>query len=180
MFPPLVHSGAVKHLNFRERLPIQTTHHTFLESRHAGVTENPFIFLPSEGSQKKVSPRGLLSFTMFAGLCFSRKKKTIKACSKRLKSKTLLITKILIKMRIEKIAMARETFGLRNVWASDGRILHVDYDKITAINATKKQKETFPDQSTNFFRQLFVCVNHLVGKIPNLEAIHLFSWEIVL
>ena len=57
------------------------------------------------------------------------------------------------------MAMARKTFGLRNVWASDGRILHVDYDKITAINATKKQKETFHDQSTNFFRQLlsFIC-----------------------
>ena len=31
----------LKYLNFGQKLPIQTTHHTFLESRHPEVTKNP-------------------------------------------------------------------------------------------------------------------------------------------
>ena len=45
--------------------------------------------------------------------------------------------------------MARETFGLRNVWTSDGRIFFVDenkktfsfYDYIAVMSATKKRKK---------------------------------------
>ena len=36
---------------FGKKLPIRTTHHTFLESRHPEVTKNPYCVLPPEGSQ---------------------------------------------------------------------------------------------------------------------------------
>ena len=44
---------------FWARLPIQTMHHTFLESRHPEVTINPYYVLSREWSQKKVSAHGL-------------------------------------------------------------------------------------------------------------------------
>ena len=44
---------------FWARLPIQTMHHTFLESRHPEVTKNPYYVLSREWSQKKVSAHGL-------------------------------------------------------------------------------------------------------------------------
>ena len=37
---------SVKYLNFGQKLPIRTAHHTFLESRHAGVTKNPYYVNP--------------------------------------------------------------------------------------------------------------------------------------
>ena len=36
-----------------EKLPIQTAHHTFLESRHPEVIKNPHYVLSHKGSQKK-------------------------------------------------------------------------------------------------------------------------------
>ena len=42
---------SVKYLNFRQKLPIQTAHHTFLESRHPAATKNPYCVLSHERSQ---------------------------------------------------------------------------------------------------------------------------------
>ena len=50
---------SVKYLNFPQKLPIWTAHHTFLESKHSGVTKNLYYVLSPEGSQKKVSAHGL-------------------------------------------------------------------------------------------------------------------------
>ena len=49
----------VKYLNFGQKLPIRTTHHTFLGSRHPKVTKNLYYVLSHEGSQKKVSAHRL-------------------------------------------------------------------------------------------------------------------------
>ena len=46
---------SAKYPNFGQRLPIQTTHHTFLEGRHPDVTKNPYYILFPKGRQKKVS-----------------------------------------------------------------------------------------------------------------------------
>ena len=46
------------HFHF-QKLPIQTVHHTFLESRHPEVTKYPYYVLSSKGSQKKVLAHGL-------------------------------------------------------------------------------------------------------------------------
>ena len=48
-------------VQFGQKLPIQPTHHTFLESRHPKVTKNPYYVLPPEWNQKKVSAHGLYS-----------------------------------------------------------------------------------------------------------------------
>ena len=45
---------------FWEKLPIRSTHHTFLESRQPEVTKIPYYVLSPEGSQKKVSTHGLI------------------------------------------------------------------------------------------------------------------------
>ena len=45
---------SVKYLNFGQKLPIQTTHHTFIESRHSEVTKNPYYVLSPEWGQTKV------------------------------------------------------------------------------------------------------------------------------
>ena len=50
---------SVKHLNFGRKLPIQKTHHTFVENRHPEVTKNPCYVFPLKVSQKKVSAHGL-------------------------------------------------------------------------------------------------------------------------
>ena len=50
---------SVKCLNFGQKPPIRTAHHTFLESRHPEVTKNPYYVLSPEGSQKKISAHGL-------------------------------------------------------------------------------------------------------------------------
>ena len=57
--PPFGPFWSVKYLNFGQKLPIRTTHHTFLESRHPEVTKNPYYVLSPEGSQNKVSAHGL-------------------------------------------------------------------------------------------------------------------------
>ena len=50
---------SVKYLNFGQKLPIRTTHHTFLESRHPEVTKNQYYVLSPEWRQKKVWAHGL-------------------------------------------------------------------------------------------------------------------------
>ena len=50
---------SVKYLNFGQKLPIRTTYHNFLESRHPKVTKILYYVLSPEGSQKKVSAHGL-------------------------------------------------------------------------------------------------------------------------
>ena len=59
--PPFGPFWSVKYLNFGQKLPIQPTHHTFLESRHPDVTKNPYYVLSPEWSQKTVSAHGLKS-----------------------------------------------------------------------------------------------------------------------
>ena len=49
--PHLVHSGLQNTSIFHQKLPIQTAHHTFLESRHPEVTKNLYYVLPTRGSQ---------------------------------------------------------------------------------------------------------------------------------
>ena len=57
--PPFGPFWSVKYLNFGQKLPIRTTHHTFLESRHPEVTKNQYYVLSPEWRQKKVSAHGL-------------------------------------------------------------------------------------------------------------------------
>ena len=57
--PPFGPFWPVKYLNFGQKLPIQTTHHTYLESRHPEVIKNPYYVFPLEGRQKKVLAHGL-------------------------------------------------------------------------------------------------------------------------
>ena len=45
MVPPLVHAGLKTSLIFSQNLPIQTAHHTFVESRHPEVTKNLYDVL---------------------------------------------------------------------------------------------------------------------------------------
>ena len=49
----------LKYLYFEQKLPIRTTHHTFLESRYFGVIKNPYYVLSPKGSQKN----GISSWT---------------------------------------------------------------------------------------------------------------------
>ena len=50
----------LKYLNFGQKLPIQTAHHTFLEYGHPEATKNPYYILSPERSEKKVSAYGLV------------------------------------------------------------------------------------------------------------------------
>ena len=50
---------SVKYFNFGQKLPIQTAHHTFVESKYPEVTKIPYHLLSHERSQKKVSAEGL-------------------------------------------------------------------------------------------------------------------------
>ena len=59
-----------KYLSFEEKLPIWTTHHTFLESRPPDVTKNPYYVLTPDGCEKKVSAHGLKGL-IFVILCKS-------------------------------------------------------------------------------------------------------------
>ena len=52
-----------------------------------------------------------------AGKIFSKKK--------QLKNSRTPITESLAKLRMGKLAKAREEFGFRNVWAVDGRICYI-------------------------------------------------------
>ena len=65
MVLPFVPFWSVKYLNFGQKLLIQTTHHTFLEIRHAEVTKNSYYLLSSKGGQKKVSAYGLALKQLF-------------------------------------------------------------------------------------------------------------------
>ena len=58
--PPFGSFWSVKYLNFGQKLPIRTAHHTFAEIRHTEVTKNLYCVLSPEGSQEKVSAHGLL------------------------------------------------------------------------------------------------------------------------
>ena len=59
MLPALWSILVCKYLNFEQKLPILTVHHTFLERRHP-VTKNPYYVLSPRRSQKKVSAHGLI------------------------------------------------------------------------------------------------------------------------
>ena len=48
---------SVKYLNFGQKLPIRTAHHTFLESRHPEVTKNSYYVLIPQGESMA---RGLI------------------------------------------------------------------------------------------------------------------------
>ena len=57
MWSPVGPIWSVKYINFGQKLPIWTVHHTFQESRHPEFTKNSYYVLPPEGSQKKVSAK---------------------------------------------------------------------------------------------------------------------------
>ena len=57
--PPFDPLSSVKYLNFGQRLPTGTTHHTYLESRHPAVTKNPYYVLFPKSRRKTVSAHGL-------------------------------------------------------------------------------------------------------------------------
>ena len=54
---------------FWEKIPILTTHHTFLESRHPEVTKNPYYVLFPKGAKKKVSAHGLIFYNYVINVC---------------------------------------------------------------------------------------------------------------
>ena len=62
--PPFGPFWSVKCLNFGVKLPIQTSNHTFLESRHPEVTKNTYFILSPEGSQ------GINSWTICVVWCW--------------------------------------------------------------------------------------------------------------
>ena len=49
--PPLVHSGLLNTSIFGQKLPIQTAHQTFLETRHPEVTKNLYYVLSTRRRQ---------------------------------------------------------------------------------------------------------------------------------
>ena len=53
MWPPFGPFWSAKYINFGQKLPIWTVHHTFLESRQPVVTKNPNYVLSPEGSQER-------------------------------------------------------------------------------------------------------------------------------
>ena len=53
--PSFVPFWSVKYVNFWQKLPIWTIHHTSLESKYSEVTKNPCYILSPDRSQKKVS-----------------------------------------------------------------------------------------------------------------------------
>ena len=59
MWGPIGPFWSVKYVNFGQKLPIQPTYHTFLESRHLEVTKNLCYILSLEWSQKEVPAHGL-------------------------------------------------------------------------------------------------------------------------
>ena len=50
LVPSLVHSGLSNTWIFGQKLPIQTAHYTFLESRHHDITKNLYCFVHPPGS----------------------------------------------------------------------------------------------------------------------------------
>ena len=53
---------SVKYLNFGQKLPIATVHHTFLESTHPEVTKSPYYVLSPNGSQNYILPVILVKY----------------------------------------------------------------------------------------------------------------------
>ena len=53
MWPPFGPFWSGKYINFGQKLPIWTAHHTFLESRQSEVTKNPNYVLSREGSPER-------------------------------------------------------------------------------------------------------------------------------
>ena len=53
-FPSFGPFWSVKYINFGQKLPIRSAHHTFLESRYSEVNKNPYYILSPKGSQTKV------------------------------------------------------------------------------------------------------------------------------
>ena len=51
--PPFDPFSSVKYLNFGQKPPVGTAHHTFLESRHPEVTTNPYYIMFPKGRQKR-------------------------------------------------------------------------------------------------------------------------------
>ena len=70
--PTLGSFWSVKYLNFGQRLSISTAHHTFLESRHPEVGENPYYVLSPEGSQKKDTSSWTINITKIFHLINSK------------------------------------------------------------------------------------------------------------
>ena len=60
MWTPFDAFWSAKYLNFAQKLPLLTTRHIFLESRHPKVTKNSYYVSSTEGSQKKASAHGLV------------------------------------------------------------------------------------------------------------------------
>ena len=58
--PPFGPFWSVKYLNFGQKLPIQTAHHTFLESGNPEVTKSPYYVLSPKESQKMESAHRLM------------------------------------------------------------------------------------------------------------------------
>ena len=80
MWSPFGPFWSAKYLNFGQKLPIRTTHQTFLESRHPEVTKNPYHVLSPEWSQRGVSVHGLYvkytsEFCLIQGYYSSERKK---------------------------------------------------------------------------------------------------------
>ena len=61
--PPFVPFWSVKYLNFAQKLPIRTAHHTFLQSRHPEITKNPHYVLSPEGNKKRYQLMDYRSYT---------------------------------------------------------------------------------------------------------------------
>ena len=79
----------VKYLNFGQKLPIRTAHHTYIELRHPEVTKNPYFVLCPEESQKMVSAHGLICQQCSTSFFY----KTIKNRNNRLNMSTLHLYK---------------------------------------------------------------------------------------
>ena len=73
-----------------------------------------------EKKQTGSRPRPIIKFTRY-NVCnvIFRKKKI-------LKGKAVSITENLTKKRITEMKVARETYGFKNVWSQDGKILYTD------------------------------------------------------
>ena len=81
IWAPLGPSWSAKYLNIRQKLPIQSIHHTFLESRHPEVSKNPCHVLSPKWSQTKgISPWTNAETVLFQKKIFfhTRKLGTIK------------------------------------------------------------------------------------------------------
>ena len=58
MWSPFNLFWSVKYLNFGQKLPIRTAHHTFIESRHPKITKNPYYVFSPKGAKKMYQVMG--------------------------------------------------------------------------------------------------------------------------